>query len=77
VHVSGQGIVPGFAWHPDNKRIVFVMNSPERAKAQLYEFDPNNTEKPRLVEGQDPTIPNTSACWTTDEKRLIVINGNY
>ena len=77
VHVSGKNISMDFAWHPDGDRIVFCMYSPELTRHQLYEFNPNSADPPKLLKGQDPATANTAACWTPDGKRLIVIIGDY
>jgi Tol biopolymer transport system component len=66
-----------FAWHPAGDRVVFAMRSRERGHMQLYEFNPNQPDPPRLVEGQDPERNHTDACWTPDGKRLIVVSGDY
>ncbi len=77
VHHSGKNISTGFAWHPDGNCVVFCTYCPERNVSQLYEFNPNTADPAQLVEGQDPKTPNTSACWTRDGKRLLVITGDY
>ena len=76
-HHTAKSISAGFTWHPDGNRIVFPMYCPERVVHQLYEFNPNTDDPVQLVKGQDPKSPNTSACWTPDGKRLIVIIGDY
>ncbi len=77
VHVSGKNISTDFAWHPNGDRIVYCMNSPELARPQLYEFNPNSADPPQWLKGQDNTTTNTAACWTPDGKQLIVIIGDY
>ncbi len=70
-------VVADFAWHPHDDRIVFGASCPERHCHQLYEFNPNNDEPPKLVVGQDPTRNNMGYCWTPDGKKLIVISGDF
>lgn len=77
VHVSGKNITTDFAWHPSGDRLIFVMYCPERAISQLYEFNPNSADPPKLVAGQDPKSANTAMCWTPDGKQLIVVIGDY
>lgn len=78
VHVSGKLVINAdFAWHPGGKRVVFAMSCPERGYVQLYEFDPDRNDPPKLVDGQDAARNNTDACWTPDGKRLIVVSGDY
>jgi Tol biopolymer transport system component len=78
IHHSGKvHINADFAWHPTEDRVVFAMHSAERNLVQLFQFNPNTTEPPVLVAGQDATRNNTDACWTPDGKRLIVISGDY
>ncbi len=66
-----------FAWHPRGDRIVFAMQCPERSRVQLYEFDPDADEPPRLFPGQPVDRNLSDCCWTPDGKRLIVISGDY
>lgn len=77
VHHSGKGITAGFAWHPSGEQIVYCMTSPERKVSQLYEFNPNTDDPPKLFKGQDETANISGHCWTPDGKQLIVITGNY
>ena len=78
VHHSGKLAINGdFAWHPTEDRIVFSMTCPERSCTQLYEFNPNKSDPPTLVKGQDETRNNTDICWMPDGKRLIIVSGDY
>jgi Ca2+-binding EF-hand superfamily protein len=77
VHSDTVAINADFAWHPAGDRVVFARHNRERGRMQLYEFNPNQPDWPRLVEGQDPERNLTDACWTPDGKRLIVIAGDY
>ena len=78
VHHSGKVQVNAdFAWHPQGDHIIFAMTCTERGRVQLYEFNPDKNDPPRLVKGQDETRNNTDACWTPDGKRLIVVSGDY
>ena len=77
VHSGKTQINADFAWHPTEDRVVFAMTNPERGFLQLYEFNPNKSDPPQLVKGQDPARNNTDVCWTPDGKRLIVITGDY
>ena len=77
VHYSGKSVAADFAWHPDGNRIVFCMSCPERKVSQLYEFNPDADDPPKLVNGQDETANISGLCWTPDGKRLIVITGNF
>jgi TolB protein len=76
-HTGTQNMNADFAWHPSGHRVVFAMYCPERARTQLYEFDPDANDPPKLVAGQNPNINNTDVCWTPDGKRLIVVCGDY
>jgi TolB protein len=76
-HTGTAAVNADFAWHPTKNRVIFAMYSPDRKTTQLYEFDPTNDERPKLVEGQDPKLNNTDACWTPDGKQLIIISGDY
>ncbi|HUQ69185.1 MAG TPA: hypothetical protein VM165_06670, partial [Planctomycetaceae bacterium] len=42
------------AWHPRGDRIVFSKFCTDRSRNQLYEFNPDNADPPRLFLGQDP-----------------------
>lgn len=76
-HTGRVAINADFAWHPTENRVIFAMFCDERKTTQLYEFDPTNDDKPKLVEGQDPKLNNTDSCWTSDGKQLIIISGDY
>jgi Ca2+-binding EF-hand superfamily protein len=67
----------GLTWHPRGDRIVFSKFCPERNRKQLYEFDPQRPDPPRLVAGQDPNRNNTDPCWTPDGGTLLLISGDY
>lgn len=78
IHHSGKvNVNADFAWHPTEDRVVFAMQCAERTMVQLYQFNPNTTDAPVLVAGQDVTRNNTDACWTPDGKLLIVISGDF
>lgn len=77
VHYSGKSVAADFAWHPSGERIVYCMNCPERKVSQLYEFNPNTDDSPKLVNGQDETANISGLCWTPDGQQLIVIVGNF
>lgn len=77
VQHRGQKIQPDCAWHPRGDRVVFSMHHPERNRWQLYEFNPDNDDPPKLVAGQDETRNNTDVCWTPDGTQLIVISGDF
>jgi hypothetical protein len=53
------------------------MSCPERKVSQLYEFNPDADDPPKLVNGQDESANISGLCWTPDGKRLIVITGNF
>ncbi len=69
-----QGIYADFAWHPGGRRIVCAFPCPERGRTQLYEFDPDTDDPPKLFPGQDPHFNNVGMCWTPDGKQLIVVS---
>lgn len=77
VHYSGKSVSTDFGWHPKENRIVFCMYCTERKNSQLYEFNPDSDEPPKLVAGQDEKSSITSPCWTPDGKQVIVVTGNY
>jgi hypothetical protein len=78
IHHSGKvNVNADFAWHPTEDRVVFAMHCAERNMVQLYQFNPNTTDAPVLVAGQDVTRNNTDACWTPDGKLLIIISGDF
>lgn len=62
------------AWHPSGERVIFAMHCAERARLQLYEFNPKTDDPAKLLNGQDATRNNSSPCWTPDGKRLIVVS---
>ena len=62
------------AWHPGGERVIFAMHCPERKRLQFYEFHPKTDDPPKLLKGQDADRSNSSACWTPDGKRLIVVS---
>ncbi|HET6425994.1 MAG TPA: hypothetical protein VFG20_20050, partial [Planctomycetaceae bacterium] len=76
-HTGQIAVNADFAWHPTQSRVIFAMYCAERKVNQLYEFDPNRDDPPKLVEGQDPKLNNTDACWTPDGKRLIIVSGDF
>ncbi len=76
-HSTKDAVNADFAWHPQGNRIVFAMHCPERKRTQMYEFDPDKNDPPKLLKGQDETRNNTDMCWTPDGKRLIVVSGDY
>lgn len=77
VHHSGKTIGADTAWHPSGNRVVFTMHHSERGFRQLYGFNPNNQDPPKLIEGQDETRHISDMCWTPDGKRLIVVSGDF
>lgn len=78
VHVAANKFINAdFAWHPHGDRVVFAMVCEERGFVQLYEFNPNRDDPPKLIVGQDATRNNNDACWTPDGQRLIIISGDF
>jgi len=49
----------------------------ERKNLQLYGFNPDTDDPPKLVNGQDEKSSITSPCWTPDGNPLIVVTGSY
>jgi len=76
-HSTTMNVNADFAWHPNGDRIVFAMLCQERDCTQLYEFNPNKDDPPKLVDGQDETGNHTDVCWTPDGRQLIVVTGNF
>ena len=70
-------VVADFAWHPDGDRIVFGARCPERECHQLYEFNPDLDDQPKLLVGQNATRNNMGYCWTPDGTQLIVASGDF
>lgn len=78
IHHSGTVEVhPDFAWHPKGDRIICALFCPNRGVTQLYEFNPDKPDSPKLVKGQDETRNNTDIAWTPDGKKLIVVSGDF
>lgn len=77
VRHAQKGIQGDFAWHPHGDRIVCTMFCETRGRTQLYQFDPEGSDPPTLLPGQDPTRNNTDMCWTPDGTQLIVVSGDY
>ena len=50
---------------------------PERKVSQVYEFDPDADDPPKLMPGQDPNTNNTNLCWMPDGTRVLIITGDY
>jgi Tol biopolymer transport system component len=67
---SSQGVKVDFAWHPDNKRVLFPMHSPELKKSQLYTMDRTTDEPPRLLPGQPAGWNIVSCAWSHDGKQI-------
>lgn len=65
-----------FAWHPDGKRIVFATYCEERKLNQLYEFDPDTNDPPKLFAGQPEGLAAMGGSWTPDGKKLIFSAGD-
>ena len=76
-HSTKDNVYADFAWHPNGARIICSMHCATRGYIQLYEFNPNTSDPPVLVKGQDPARNNTDASWTPDGKRLIVVSGDF
>ena len=76
-HSTDKNVNADFAWHPNGDRIVFAMFCDEQKCMQLYEFNPNRDDPPKLVAGQDKAGNHSDICWTPDGKRLIVVSGNF
>jgi Tol biopolymer transport system component/Ca2+-binding EF-hand superfamily protein len=75
VHQTNPGYIGAdMAWHPDGDRVVFSMYCTERKCNQLYEFNPNTNDPPRLFKGQDSARRHSDVCWTPDGRRLIVVS---
>ncbi len=74
VHYAGENRTENdLAWSPDGRRVVFGMKGPEDKYIVLYEFNPDSTEPPVRMKGQDPEAGNLcDACWTPDGSRLII-----
>jgi len=77
IHDTMEKSLGNIAWHPRGDRIVFSKFCPERGRMQLYEFNPDRNDSPRLFPGQDPHRHNTDSCWTPDGTTLLVISGDY
>jgi TolB protein len=78
VHHSGKlAINADFGWHPKGDRIIFAMQCIERGFTQLYEFNPQKSDPPVLVVGQDKARNNTDVSWTPDGKRLFIVSGDF
>lgn len=76
-HSSLRYVVADFAWHPEEGRVLFSTYCPERECRQVYEFDPDREDPPRLFPGQDPTRNVTDMSWTPDGTQLVVTSGDY
>jgi Ca2+-binding EF-hand superfamily protein len=76
VRLEGQRTDGALAWHPDGKRIVLATYCPERKLTQLYEFDPDTDEPPKLFPGQPEDQAILGGSWTPDGKRFIFSAGD-
>lgn len=77
IRIKGRGTAGDFAWHPDGKRIICSKQCPERKLVvQLYEFDPDTEDPPKLFPGQPEDQSASGSSWTPDGKRLIFTAGD-
>lgn len=75
VRYVGVSITTDIAWHPRGDRVVFPMQCPERGRIQLYEFNPENNDAPKLVPGQNPKLDCKACTWFPDGSKLVVPAG--
>jgi Tol biopolymer transport system component len=73
-HVEkGPTVWAKMAWHPKEPRIVFAMASPEHGTTQLFECNPNTSDEPKYIRGQETKFDNKSPFWSPDGKRLYCV----
>ncbi|WP_197453609.1 TolB family protein [Caulifigura coniformis] len=66
--------VPSLSWNADKRPLVF----PEKGSPyRMLEIDPLGTEEPRLIPGIPADCRATSASWSPDGSRLIVMCNSY
>ncbi|HYO23717.1 MAG TPA: hypothetical protein VEQ85_02095 [Lacipirellulaceae bacterium] len=69
---SGQSYHSG--WSKDGKTVVFEWRPTPEAPQQLYLFEVDSTEAPRLLPGQDPAVDNRDVSWSPDGKTIIFVS---
>ncbi|MDZ4684269.1 MAG: hypothetical protein SH850_04215 [Planctomycetaceae bacterium] len=73
--VRDREVLPYFAWHPTEPRVVFPMRSAEHFNTfLLYEFNPTQPDSVKLVAGQPLDRWNQAAAWHPNGKQLLFIS---
>ncbi len=72
---SSQGVHQDFSFSPDNRRVLFSMNSPDRKGIDLYTLDRDRDGPPQRLAGQPIDWKILSAAWSRDG-RWIAFTGD-
>ena len=61
-------------WHPDGARITLPRVATSSQPSQIYEFNPDKNDPPKLLVGQPADRNNSGMCWSRDGKTLYFIS---
>jgi Tol biopolymer transport system component len=65
---DAEDVAEDVAWHPDGTRIVIPK------AGQLYEFNPDTDDPPKLIPGLPAGRTNAGMCWSRDGEILVFMS---
>lgn len=61
-----------FSWSPDSKQILVPMKMDKDSNLQLYIFDPEGKNPPKILPGQNPIHRFYGSSWSPDGKNIVL-----